>query len=124
MMNWTELCRLRDELERYTYRPDWKLEIVAPGAGGPVLGYYSVRVTGRVLDAYDPTKTVQVTSLQAIPWAFCEFTDQLRFDWRDEFGQWLQRALFDVERHESQEWLRRDGELYDDPHKEKETRRG
>jgi len=34
------------------------------------------------------------------------------------FAKWLQRMIFDLERHESQEWLRRDGDIYDDPHKE------
>ena len=40
-------------------------------------------------------------------------------DTRDEdaFARWLQHTLLDLERHESQEWLRRDGEIYDDPHR-------
>ncbi len=36
----------------------------------------------------------------------------------DAFARWLTSALFDIELHESREWLRRDGAIYDDPHEQ------
>lgn len=34
----------------------------------------------------------------------------------EQFARDLQTQLHTIEIHESDEWLRRDGELYDDPH--------
>ncbi len=45
-------------------------------------------------------------------------------DGRDEelFARQLASAILTVEHHESQEWLRRDGVIFDDPHKKPEAK--
>lgn len=59
--------------------------------------------------SYDPDRVIKVRSAQHLP---------ARYLYRDSeaFATWLQRALFQIEEHESREWLRRDGAIYDDPH--------
>jgi hypothetical protein len=99
------------QLARFTYRPGWTLKIV-PAEYHWGVSDYNLEVVGLVLDARGSGKTTQIRSLQPIP-PFFEDQDEL------QFARWLQHQLFDLERHESREWLRRDGEIYDDPHKEK-----
>lgn len=97
---------LMEQLRRYTYRPSWELSIM-PGDGRFVPD--GLRVRYSAIDARDPTRTIPIVAT---------FTIHLGVADPDWFARWLADTLMDVERHESREWLRRDGLIYDDPHDE------
>jgi hypothetical protein len=107
---------LRQQLDRYTYRPGWTMTLVPGNAGflgAEPLGsgwFGRLIVEFQAVDSRDPTRTVPVRSTNSIPPYIEEQRDE------DLFARWLQSVLFEAERHESQEWLRRDGQIYDDPH--------
>lgn len=112
---------LATELARYTYKPGFIMEIRPDGFGyGHVL---SVRMA--VQDSREPRlddehwagrplgpRMVQVGFNERMPPSIAERQDA------EQFARWLAGALMKLERHESREWLRRDGEIYDDPHAE------
>lgn len=103
----TDLEWLRAQLARFSYRPGWSLTIV-PGAtyfedGRIVVDYGAA-------DSRDPSRTVPVRISFAVPLGLIGLRDE------EVFARWLQGVLFEAERHESREWLRRDGVLFDDPH--------
>lgn len=102
---------LRKELARYTYRANWALSIEPNGAGSLEL---VVRMTA--IDSRNPGRGIVVSSGQPVPPILCGRQWDAGHSWQHEFERWLRRALDKVERHEAQEWFRRDGELVDDPH--------
>lgn len=100
--------RLRAELARFSYRPGWELTINASGD----LTYGAIAVLTiryEPEDSRHPGCTVPVAARRTVPASV--------LDHEAAFALWLQSALFDVELHESREWLRRDGVLVEDPHK-------
>jgi hypothetical protein len=102
---------LREQLARFTYRPGWTMQIQLQ-QGLMLLGpEYLVRINFRVADTYAPGRDIPLVAVFHIsPHIAAERDEEL-------FARWLQGVLLDVERHESREWLRRDGTIYDDPHK-------
>jgi hypothetical protein len=62
------------------------------------------------VDAYDTRKTIQQKFRHMVPPYTFEDHDP------EHFAAWLQHTLFEIEEHESREFLRRDGAIYDDPH--------
>jgi hypothetical protein len=105
------LTWLRDQLSRYTYRPGWTLEIgPEPGPVSSMSSAGRLVISFRETDSRDPSRTTRVRSTNVIPIPVAEMFDEAIF------ADWLQRTLFVVEMHESREWLRRDGQIYDDPH--------
>lgn len=107
------LLWLQRELARFAYRPGWKLEIEPSGG---VLALQSPLVlTGRfrAQDSYHPERMIPIVFRRPVPdW----FDDLPTWQRSEEFGRWLAAELMVVERHESREWLRRDGVVFDDPH--------
>lgn len=101
----SDLAWLRTQLDRHTYRPDWQMRI---DETAPYLAVLIVEAM--VQDTYEPDRQIRIASRNIVP---PYLTDE-----RDEAGftRWLQHALFDIEMHESREWLRRDGEIFDNPH--------
>lgn len=97
-----------EQLKRFTYKPGWTLTMVDPT--GP-FGDPFVRIVFYTEDTYRPGRQIPVTSQQPLPAPWIIRRDE------DKFARYLQDALFKVERHESQEWLRRDGVIFDNPHK-------
>jgi hypothetical protein len=97
----------RDQLARFSYRPGWRLSIepgISPWTSGTLLVRY------RAPDSNHPERTTLIKFRTALPPADA-------FGGREElFAEWLQSTLLDLEWHESREWLRRDGEIYDNPH--------
>jgi hypothetical protein len=71
-------------------------------------------VTYRVHDTHNPEHTIPLRVTIPIP---------LPLDEQDPeaFAHWLQHTLYSIEEHESREWLRRDGAIYDNPHSEDTT---
>lgn len=108
-----ELERVRAELARFTYRPGWELSVEPiESLFAASVGYLIVRY--ETPDTYNPdilTLHQQVRLLLPPPELIID-------NGSDMFARWLQDALFEIERHESREWLRRDGEIFDDPHRE------
>ena len=100
--------QLRAELARWTYRPGWKFEIQAGMTCG-LDQMFILHVTYEAADSRAPWKTTLIKSSHP---GFAEEIEMMGF------AAWLQRIMFKVERHESREWLWRDGEIFDDPHKE------
>ena len=107
---------LNQELARYTYKPGWSLQIVPRDVWGAQL-----QIEAQVVDSRQPIgdeawhrrpltlKTVKIVFKTAMD---VPFGNSAVFAWK------LQQAILEMEQHESREWLRRDGEIYDDPHKE------
>lgn len=100
---------MRDQLRRYTYRPGWTLTLEPgdPPYSGPVL-----IVRYPALDSRNPHQQSQFECRRPIDPHLHHRTEGREA----AFGGEIQRVLFDTELHESREWLRRDGALFDDPH--------
>jgi hypothetical protein len=101
---------LQSQLDRYSYRSGWTWELLYDASfWAPA---FSVKIDFQVPDAYQPEQEVQIVSGQAIPpWVVTERDPEL-------FKRWFQTVIFNTEMHESREWLRRDGVLVDDPHRD------
>lgn len=106
-----DLAWLRAQLVRFTYRPGWRLAIDAPySIVNDWIGDPRLVVEYVAPDSQQPDRTIPLQLTMLIPseigWA------------RDEtlFAAWLARSLLLAEEHESREWLRRDGQICDDPH--------
>lgn len=99
---------LQQQLARYTYKPGWTLEIRNDVQRGPML-----RIGYTAPDSRGTDIPVPVSGRFPIPPAFVEMPSEIG---EQEFGAWLGYVLMEAERHESQEWLRRDGTILNDPH--------
>lgn len=95
---------VKGELSRFTYKPGWILDAIDDG--------YSVYLTITFMteDTHNPGRQIKIGMREPIP------ENILYRKSADHFAKWLQDRLFDVERHESREWLRRDGQIFDNPH--------
>lgn len=103
---------LREQLARFTYKPGWRLAIVHSG-GFSFTGYgaeYSLRILVECEDTYHPGRMVSVGCERPI-W-HAEHMDEA------SFARFVAYQLKEVEIHESQEWFKRDGVIWDNPHKE------
>jgi hypothetical protein len=97
---------VRAQLDRVSYRPGWKIEYHEGDWGD---GWIVVRA--KVPDTYDPGREVEILHTGRVP-------SYLLDDDEETFIHWLAHFLQGVERHESREWFRVDGAIYDDPHKD------
>lgn len=85
-------------LDRVSYRdPSWRFTVE------PVL-----RFTATLPDSRNPGATTDVDVRAPIPAA--------ALVGKREFLRWLQSRLAEHEYHESREWLKVDGRIWDDPH--------
>lgn len=96
------------QLARYTYRPDWIMTLERDDC--TFGARWRIRIGYMAPDSRDPSRQIPISARFAVPDYFEEVRDE------DAFARWLQQTILDVERHESREWLRRDGLIYDDPH--------
>lgn len=106
----TDITWLEQQLSRFTYKPGWKMAIRSPLSewDEPML-----MVQFEAQDTYNPSRTIPIGSRDTVPYHIVRGKNE------DRFADWLQHALFRLEQHESMEWLRRDGSIYKDPHKER-----
>lgn len=93
------------QLKRFTYKPGFKMRVQ------PNLGFMGpcILLTMKVEDTYHPGVFVEVMKpcpLEGVPAG----NEQI-------FAQWLAGQLQELEIHESREWLKRDGVIYDNPHR-------
>jgi hypothetical protein len=108
----TDYDWLQGQLDRYSYRPRWQWLIEQAAADGFWGPGFQVRVTFWATDAHDQGQEVRIISVQPVPSFVVQERDPALF------ARWFQMTIFEVEKHESREWLRRDGHLVDDPHKQ------
>jgi hypothetical protein len=106
---------IEQQLRRFTYRHGWHLSVeTSPVYEALLLVMYTAQ------DSRKPNFTVPIPVRIALPvpgYIFSIYEHQELDEAEKVFGKWLQESLFYIERHESREWLRKDGEIYDDPHK-------
>lgn len=95
------LTELQDEVDQFSYRPGWSLDVFADPWEGPCL-----YVVANVENGYDPDQVIELRVRSAIP----------PIPSRGYFAIWLQWRLQQIELHESREYLRRDGRPVFDPH--------
>jgi hypothetical protein len=97
------------QLSRYTYKPRWTLELVDDQN---FMGWNGrLKITYVTPDARSPMgRPIEIRAEFPLPDGVADTGDEV---W---FAMWLQGCLRQVEDHESREWLRRDGQIYDDPH--------
>jgi hypothetical protein len=107
-----------DQLKRFTYRPKWYVTAAdrhygsSPDIFSPFnMTDVEVRVWFEAEDSRHPHETVKVGDRRHVPSYVLEERNE------ELFAQWFQRWIISMEEHESREWLRRDGKIYDDPHK-------
>ena len=102
------------QLERYTYRPKWNMWIERRGHDRELWDAFPMLcIDYEATDAYHHNSTVMQRFRTHVPGDIIERRDE------EYFALWLQDTLFEVEQHESREFLHRDGVIYDDPHKTK-----
>jgi hypothetical protein len=90
---------LRNLLRNFTYRPGWMFSVYDG----------CLTVHAQVIDANNQTETCPLTSVQQLPMQALHYKD---FDWTN----WLFRTILDLERHETQEFFRINGQPVYDPH--------
>lgn len=100
---------LRSWLEKVTYKPGWRLSIGSPHTD-MIYGYQThfLIVQTLVPDSYRPDEMFPLSVSAVIP-------PPVIMD-EGAFMHWLARHLIDIERHESREWFKVDGLVFDDPH--------
>lgn len=94
---------IQEQLKRFTYKPGWRFSVRQMLFAGPIL-----TITFPCEDTYNPGSMIHVAKnvlMSSIPHG-----DE------EEFAKWLAHEFQDVEIHESREWLKRDGKIFDDPH--------
>lgn len=107
-----ETVWLRKQLARFTYKPGWTFSIEPTN---PALSYirHYLTIVVDVEDTYRPGHMIKIGGQYPI------FRDVHLTDETAErmFALTLATHIESAEIHESREWLRRDGEIYNDPHK-------
>lgn len=93
---------VREQLKRFTYKPGWRFTVFAHF----LMPQFVIRF--KCEDTYNPGKSIEVG--KATPLRFVPIGDE------KAFAEWLAHEVKDVEIHESREWLKRDGKIFDDPH--------
>lgn len=92
---------IRRQLVRFTYKKGWSFSV----SSNP---YACFTIHFKCEDTYNPGEEIEVgksTPLWMVPTGDEEV-----------FALWLAGEIKDVEMHESREWLKRDGKIFDDPH--------
>lgn len=108
----TDIEWLHSELARFTYKPGWRFVLDASGhaftLGGEMSPFNVVRVSYPAKDSRRPDEVETTIKVKISVPPYIE--DE------DAFARWLIEAISEIERHEAQEWLRRDGVMLFDPH--------
>lgn len=102
---------LDQQLHRFRYKPQFHCAVAETDPWAAARGTYNLRIWFRTEDTYNPGRTLTITGIHMVPPYFLDRRDA------DEFAQWLLHTLCSLEEHEAREWFRRDGEIFDNPHK-------
>lgn len=112
------LFKLQNELARFSYKPGWHARIEAVQPLDPYLGSdYRITISFLAENTRWRGTTVPIRSVHRVPEGLVDlsldpFAEQ-------HFAGWLASVLLETEHHEQREWLCRDGQIYDDPHRER-----
>lgn len=118
--------QLYDEVQRWTYKPGWKLAITYtntdPFMDGtntdPFMdGLTRLRIEFKALDSRGSGAMIPIVGHYAVPMLYHGLGSRFSEEELTWFRHWLVDTLMEAEQHELREWLRRDGELHDDPHR-------
>jgi hypothetical protein len=102
-------------VSRCTYIPDSEIEVVEGEHIGQISLGSQIRLKMLVQNTYDPGNP-QKTIIQHVG-GLPDF-GITGFDLDTDMGlRYIQRFIRGVAQHESDEWFRVDGKIYDDPHK-------
>jgi hypothetical protein len=101
-MSWLE-----EELARWTYKPGWRLNVHEPVGQAPWIPAALI-ATFQAPDSRGSGRIITITSQHSLPHYLAG--DEAAFPYL------LRDALMDAEGHEIDEWLRRDGRIFHDPH--------
>jgi hypothetical protein len=98
------------ELARFTYKPGWKFQVFSYAPERPLVGAMcTLMIKLRVPDTYHPENIIDVQSVHGLYAGVHDASEEA-------FARYLAECIAYVELHEAREWLRRDGEIYDNPH--------
>lgn len=100
-----EAREFQDHLKRITYKPGWIFSIDDTWTMRPYL-YISFRAD----DAFNPGREIKVGRCVPMP----QWLPDIEY-----FEAWLFQEIMKMERHEAQEFFKRDGEMLNDPHRKK-----
>jgi hypothetical protein len=89
---------IKAQLERFTYKAGWRFEV----------RLFEFVIIFKCEDTYNPGNMIEV--VRASPLWIIPCGNPETFAW------WLAEEIKAVEIHESREWLKRDGKIYNDPH--------
>jgi hypothetical protein len=95
---------IKEQLARFTYKAGWRFDVLPDVVFG--MGYF--QTSFKCEDTYNPgvmTEVCKRVPLYSVPYGNPEV-----------FARWLEAEIQDVEIHESREWLKRDGVIYNNPH--------
>lgn len=101
---------VRTQLARFAYKPGWTFDVFG-GFTSWHMGGGHVQVIFEADDTRRPGQRTKVAGTVSFNRLAVEHRDA------DLFARAFLEHLIDIERHEAREWFRRDGEIYDDPHK-------
>jgi hypothetical protein len=104
----------RQQVARMTYKPGWKLLIEELPLRSFMVPFYLI-VTASVENTYRRGETIQIGGYYSVPWHFIENPSP---DRDTQFARWVADQIKDAEIHESREWFKVDGGIFDNPHKE------
>jgi hypothetical protein len=96
------------ELARYTYKPGWSLQAESSVLGPCIMVRYTA----------PDSRAAQFKRRDLALAVRLDVPPFVHPDRGGDFAMWLLMALTTVEEHEAREWLRRDGEIYADPHEQ------
>ena len=101
--------RIQQKLDRIMYKPGWEFSAEYDG-----ITSVTIVIRVEVQNTYNPMESVWLSSRDTIyPELYTSFMDNDK-----EFADYMFRRIKEMEIHESREWFRLDGEIYDNPHNE------
>ena len=103
-----DLLWAEEQLKRFTYKRGWEWRLIDPVTQYDDAG---IHIQFHTENSYRPDKLILIKSRDRLPTQILVKRDE------DKFARYLLDVLLRVERHEAQEWLKRDGVVLFDPHK-------
>ena len=97
---------MHDQLRRCDYKPNWSWKVMMYRYDHPAL-----ETCFNAPNSYDPLQMTTVKGFAVPP------TSVLKARSPEMFVAWLAHTMLALETHESQEWLRHDNKVWNDPHK-------
>lgn len=95
----------QEQLARFTYKPGWSFRIEPTSFMAPTVAM--IVAVMEVEDTYHPGTKVKVSGVREL----------VGIDNNpNAFAMTLASLIQEMEVHEAREWLKRDGEIYDNPH--------